>query len=314
MAMSLLARLRQVRREIRHTYETVCALAQQPVPQRIAPDAPQTWVPPGHFYSPIVDTAELAARRAAVFDRSRPPAGVAMNVEGQLALIGRLAAHYPKLPFAEQVQPGLRYCYENGAYSYGDAILLACLLIDLRPRRLVEFGSGYSSCVTLDVNDRFLDGSMDCTFIDPYPELLQSLHGGMGAGCRVVKSMAQDIDLAIIDALEPGDVLFIDSTHVVKTGSDVHFHLFTVLPRVKPGVYIHFHDIFYPFEYPEAWLFQENRSWNELYALHALLMDNPKYEIVLFNDYLGREQAACMAAAMPLFMRNPGGGLWLLKR
>lgn len=259
-----------------------------------------------------MDLNELEEWRGAVFDRTRPPAGIELRPAEQLDLIARLKPHYDRLPFRAEKQPGLRFYYDNPAYSYGDAILLSCLLMELRPRRLVEFGSGYSSCVTLDINDRFLNGELDCTFIDPYPQTLAKLLDANDPGRRrILTSKAQDIDLSIIDALEAGDILFIDSTHVTKAGSDVNFHVFTVLPRLKPGVYVHFHDVFYPFEYPEEWFFEGNRSWNEIYLLRAFLMYNQQFEIVAFNHYLAHEHKPIMEALMPLFMRNHGGGLWL---
>ncbi|MDX2224340.1 MAG: class I SAM-dependent methyltransferase [Rhodospirillaceae bacterium] len=273
-----------------------------------------TWVPPGHFYSPLVDPVELSSRRARVFDRTVAPTGIDLNTEGQLNLVRRLAAHYPALPIVAGDAAGLRYRSDNPTFGPGDAAIYGCLLMEVRPRRLVEFGTGYSSCLALDVDERCLGGTLDCTFIDPYPERFRTLHGRIDpTRHRVIKSAAQDIDLGLVDALNGGDILFVDSTHVSKTGSDVNFHLFTVLPRLKPGVIVQFHDIFYPFEYPEAWLFAENRSWNEAYALRALLTDNPNYRILLFNDYLGRRHADAMSQAMPLFMRNPGASLWLQK-
>jgi len=330
--------LRQVRQEIRKIYEISTSLSRLRVDIREAialarageaiqladsdPEAQPwsvvesaaTWVPPGHFYSPIVNVDELRARRSIIFDRKAPLPGIDLRSAEQLAMVERLAKHYDSLPFPAQPTTGLRYFYENSAFSYGDAIVLGCMLAELRPRRLLEFGSGYSSCATLDVDEHVLGGQLNCTFVDPYPELLHSLHGRLDpTRHRIVCSQAQDVDLTLVDCLASGDVLFIDSTHVSKAGSDVNFHLFTVLPRLRSGVFIHFHDVFYPFEYPEEWFFEENRSWNELYLLRAFLMDNPGYEIVMFNNYLGREHIETMVGSMPLFMRNAGGSLWLRK-
>lgn len=280
----------------------------------IPPPAPATWVPPGHFYSPIVDTVELAKRRKAVFDRNQAPVDIDMREAEQRALLARLKPHYDRLPFADERRDGLRYQYVNGAFSYGDAIILACLLMELRPKQIVEIGSGHSSCVTLDVNDLFLDGSTEVTFVEPYPDLLHSL---MKPGDRerypVIATPVQDLDLSVIDRLSAGDILFIDSTHVAKAGSDVNFEFFTILPRLKPGVYIHFHDMFYPFEYPESWFFEENRSWNELYLMRAFLAGNRDYEIVFFNHFMQLRHGAEMAALMPDFSKNCGGSLWLRK-
>ncbi|MBM6583753.1 class I SAM-dependent methyltransferase [Microvirga sp. BT689] len=314
MVFTFLRQTQKPRLEDSETTGGMSDLAKRAI-RRLARRRPRTWVPPGHYYSPIVDLDELALRRDVVFDRTRPPAGIELYPAEQLALIDRLTKHYNQLPFSAEKQPGLRYYYENPFYSYGDAILLSCLLMELRPKRFVEFGSGYSSCVTLDINEHFLNNELNCTFIDPYPKALEKLLSAEDRSrCRIVRSPAQDIDLGLVDALEAGDILFIDSTHVSKAGSDVNFHLFMLLPRLKPGVYIHFHDVFYPFEYPEEWFFKENRSWNELYVLRAFLMYNTEFKIVAFNHYLHLEHGSVVAASMPLFARNPGGGLWLQKR
>jgi len=273
----------------------------------------QPWVRPGHFYSPIVDPNELRKRYDAVFN-DLDPADINLRTQAQLALVDRIKRHYPALPFRDSQQPGQRYCYNSRNYSYGDAIMLGSLLSELRPKRYVEFGSGYSSCAALDVRDaQRID--MQCTFIDPYPKLLRDLLAGTPtSNYRIVESPAQDIDVALIDELEAGDVLFIDSTHVTKAGSDVNFHVFNLLPRLKSGVYVHFHDVFFPFEYPPEWFFEGNRSWNELYLLRAFLAHNEAFEIVLFNHYLARRFPDVMRAAMPLFTNNPGGALWIRKR
>jgi Methyltransferase domain len=270
------------------------------------------WVKPGHFYSPIVDPAELRKRYDAVFN-DIDPSNIDLRTAAQLAMVERLKCHYGALPFRAEKRSGLLYSYDNRNYSYGDAITLGCLLMELRPKRYIEFGSGHSSCAALDIcKTQQLDTK--CTFIDPYPQLLRSCLSGEARGnYSIIQSAAQDIDLSLIDELEAGDILFIDSTHVSKAGSDVNFHVFNVLPRLKSGVYIHFHDVFFPFEYPPEWFFDTNRSWNEIYLLRAFLTYNDAFEIVLFNHFLGRRFPEIMRAAMPMFMQNPGSPLWLRK-
>jgi hypothetical protein len=270
-----------------------------------------TWVPPGHFYSPIVDPSELQRDKAKVFDRNRDVLGIDFNEAGQLELVEEFRRLYRDIPFEASKGDANLYYYDNPFYSYGDAIILACMLRYTKPKRLIEFGSGFSSCVTLDINRLFLGGTVECTFIDPNPERLQSLTTNNPVD--IIKSRAQDIDLTQISVLEPNDIVFIDSTHVAKAGSDVNFYLFEVLPRLTPGVLVHFHDVFYPFEYPESWFFDENRSWNENYMLRAFLTENANYQIVFFNDFMNFRHFHLVADAMPLFQKNPGGALWIRK-
>jgi glycosyltransferase involved in cell wall biosynthesis len=277
------------------------------------PETETTRVPPGHFYSPIVSTQALALVRDHVFDRTRVPAGIDLNEPGQLAYLDHFAALYPALRFQRQRTEDARYYYDNPAFGAADALVLACLLLHHKPKRLIEFGSGFSSCVAMDINEQFFANAIDLTFIDPYPELFQQLTQGATAPYRLLHQPAQKTNLSMVRSLNAGDVVFIDSTHVSKAGSDVNFHVFELLPALAPGVLIHFHDVFYPFEYPEAWFFEENRSWNELYLLRALLMNSDAYEIVFFNDFMARRHSEAIKRAMPDFFLNSGGSLWLRK-
>ena len=271
------------------------------------------FVPPGHFYSPIVDLNELQSDRARVFDRDRDIPDIDLNEDRQLKLVQQFQKFYGDIPFEETEGGANLYYYDNRWYRHGDAIVLACMLRYARPKRLIEFGSGFSSCVTLDINRLFLDGAVECTFIDPNPERLQLLLSKHNASVNIVKSRAQDLDVSALSTLETNDILFIDSTHVAKAGSDVNFHLFEVLPRLAPGVLVHFHDVFYPFEYPESWFFDRNRSWNENYILRAFLAGNKQYEIVFFNHFMALRHLEETANAMPLFRKDPGGALWIRK-
>ncbi len=270
------------------------------------------WMPPGHYYSPIANVEELHADAARVFDRSCRPAGIDLNEAGQLALLPTLRRLARDLPFQETKKDGLLYYFHNDSYGHGDAVVLAGMIRHLRPRRILEFGCGFSSCVILDINRSFFGGQIECTFVDPYPQRLRDLLIGYSGEARIIESRAQDIDLDLVRSLQGNDILFIDSTHVSKAGSDVNFHFFETLPSLQPGVLIHVHDVFYPFEYLEEWFFEENRSWNELYLLRAFLMYNPMYRIEFFNHFLAYAHPE-LAKTIPWFEYNCGGAIWLRK-
>jgi hypothetical protein len=184
------------------------------------------------------------------------------------------------------------------------------MLREFRPRRVVEVGCGFSSCVILDVNERFLDGRIDCCFIEPHPELLRSLVKPDDRYTLIEKPV-QDVDLDVFRTLAPGDFLLIDSTHVSKAGSDVHQHFFKILPALAPGVLVFFHDVFHPLEYPPEWFFDENRSWNEIYLLRAFLSYNRDFEIVLFTGAIEHRHPGLVARLMPLAAKNLGGSFWM---
>jgi hypothetical protein len=183
----------------------------------------------------------------------------------------------------------------------------------LRPQRIVEVGSGYSSCAILDVNELFFDNAIACTFIEPYPQLLRSVIGNSDRrSIRLIGQKVQDADLNVFRELQASDILFIDSSHVSKTGSDLNYILFKILPLLKKGVYIHFHDIFYPFEYPRNWV-NEGRAWNETYMLRAFLQYNQSFQIRFFSTYLLRQYPEIFKEGLPLCLKEPGGNLWIEK-
>jgi hypothetical protein len=164
----------------------------------------------------------------------------------------------------------------------------------------------------LDTADHWLPDTA-FTFIDPDTATLDALlRPADRARVNVMRARLQDVPLTTFDSLAANDILFIDSTHVSKTGSDVNRILFEILPRLASGVHIHFHDVFYPFEYPKEWVY-EGRAWNEDYILRAFLEFNDSFEIVLFGTWLARFHRELLDELMPMTRENPGGSLWLRK-
>jgi predicted O-methyltransferase YrrM len=281
------------------------------------------WETPGHYYSPIPELDDIRRNEARVFGTApRTLPGIDLNERAQLALLTDLASFYADQPFSDEPRNGLRYGFDNPAFSYCDAIMLHCLIRHAKPRQIVEVGSGYSSCLMLDINERFFGGSISCTFIEPYPRLLKSLLKRDDVErASILVCKLQDVDGDVFASLSDGDILFIDSSHVAKTNSDVNYVFFEVLPRLGPGVRVHFHDIFYPFEYPKEWVYQ-GRAWNEAYVLRAFLQHNDRFKIELFNSFLERFHADTLTRLMPLTNRYASSSmiptsaqsLWLRKR
>ncbi|YAF97655.1 MAG: class I SAM-dependent methyltransferase [Nodularia sp. CChRGM 3473] len=273
-----------------------------------------TWVPPGHYYSPIPSIEEIKLKEKEIFDEvPRNLPGINLNESEQLNLFQHFRQYYQEIPFEAHKKPEFRYFFENPAYSYSDAICLFCMIRYTKPRKIIEVGSGYSSCITLDVNEYFFDEKISCTFIEPYPELLLSLIKDTDKEkVEIIPSKLQDVELSKFSELSAGDILFIDSTHVSKTNSDVNHILFNILPYISNGVYIHFHDVFYPFEYPKAWVY-EGRAWNEDYILRAFLAYNNSFKIVFFNTFLEYFYPDMFISEMPLCMNNLGGSIWIQK-
>ncbi len=276
------------------------------------------FAPPGHYYSPIPSRHEVARHAAAKFAQGPESlAGLDLNVDGQLAMVKALGPLTADLAFADNAGEQTRYCYDNGGFAPADAIALAGMMRHFRPRRIVEVGAGWSTAAMLDVAERHLADPVTIECIDPEPQRLRSLlREGDEGRLTVHETLVQDMPLSFFTSLEANDILFIDSSHVLKLGSDVSFLLLDVLPRLARGVVVHVHDIPTPFEYPPEW-YEEGRAWNEAPALRAFLIFNRGFEILFFCEYLVRFQRAAVEAHMPRALRpaSPGNSgaasLWL---
>lgn len=277
-------------------------------------NATGTWVSPGHFYSPIPNPDDVKKRRDQIFDRSSADvSGINLNPKEQLALLNEFKTYYRELPFTAEKTEKTRYFFENDFYSYSDAIFLYSVIRHFRPKRIVEVGSGFSSFCILDTNETFFSNKIQCQFIEPYPDrLFSQLKASDREDNEVLVKELQDVELDFFQQLDENDLLVIDSTHVAKTGSDVNRIFFDILPQLKKGVLIHFHDIFFPFEYPESWVY-EGRAWNESYLLRAFLQYNDCFKVVLFNTYLAQFFTETFEKEFPLCLKNTGGSIWLRK-
>jgi len=272
------------------------------------------FVPPGHFFSPLPALDYIRRHEAQIFGEvPRTIPGIDLRETEQLQLLQEFEPYYAELPFGPVKTDSRRYGFENPAYSYSDAIFLYCVIRHFKPKRIIEIGSGYSSCVMLDTNELFFGGGIEITFIEPYPELLLSLIKKTDREqTTLISSNLQEVDLKLFGQLEERDIVFVDSTHVSKVYSDVNYIFFKLLPSLAKGVLIHFHDIFYPFEYPKDWIY-ENRAWNELYLLRAFLQYNSAFRIMMFNNYLETFHADYFQTHMPLCLKNTGGSIWIQK-
>ena len=272
------------------------------------------YVPPGHFYSPIVNVDQvIKLYENEKFIDELP--GIKIDKSMMLDLWKELKPYIQSTPFPEKKINSYRYYFLNPAFSYADGIILSAMLRHFKPKKIIEIGSGYSSACTLDTIDKYLSPEVNVTFIEPYPDLLNKLVGQKKlANIKLVENRIQQVDFSMFSLLEENDLLFIDSTHLIKTGSDVCCELFEILPILESGVLIHFHDVFWPFEYPKDWVLTENRSWNEIYGLRAFLMNNSDYEIIFFNDYFCKYFRQIAEKDYPKILKNTGGSLWLRKR
>ncbi len=192
--------------------------------------------------------------------------------------------------------------------------MLQAMLRHFRPQRVIEVGCGWSSLVTARVNREYFDGSINFTCIEPYPP--DFLGDGVDGVSQLIVSPVEQVPVDTFLALRAGDVLFIDTSHTVKTGGDVVFLLQEVLPRLADGVVVHIHDIFLPWDYPKEWV-MTGRAWNEQYAVRAFLAFNAAFEILLGVGWMSYFQSDIFAAVLPGYPElypDGGGSLWIRRK
>ncbi len=266
--------------------------------------------PPGHYYSPIPRMDEVLADADRIWSFPDRVPGIDHRPDEQRRTIEQIGEALGGDDLPDDPAPDRRYYARNVAFGIGDATMLHGMLRLLRPRQIVEIGSGYSSALILDTIERHLPETT-VTFVEPYTDLLRSLmRPGDDAHSTILETRAQDLNVEVVRELERDDVLFIDSTHVVRTASDVCRIVLDLLPEVRPGVVVHIHDMFWPFELPRHWV-EEGRQWAECYLVRAFLTSNRDWQILLMNDYVGRYEGELLQRVLPRFLGNPGGSLWL---
>ncbi len=279
---------------------------------RFMPGLVNTCFKPGHFYSPIVSIKDIKKQEDQIWkeNSSKVLPDIDLNDNEQIALLQKFKVYYKEQPFSKNKDIN-RYYFDNIFFSYTDGLLLYSVIRHFKPKQIIEVGSGFSSALMLDTGQHFLE-SLKFSFIEPYTKRLKSLITASDKkNVKIIETKIQDVELSYFETLDKNDILFIDSTHISKTGSDVNYILFHILPKLKKGVLIHFHDIFYPFEYPKNWVYQ-GRSWNESYVLRAFLINNNNYKIILFADYLHKHYKNSFDS-LPLCNNNTGGSIWLEK-
>ena len=191
----------------------------------------------GNFYSPIVDQNEINKNAKNIWkdDIEYEDDSIDYNLKNQLELLELLTCFYHEIPFVKKKNIH-RYYFENGSYSYTDGIILYSMIRHLKPKKIIEIGSGFSSALMLDVNDLYFDKKIHMTFIEPYPFLLKELLNKNDLiENNLVEEKVQNLNVDMFKRLDAGDILFVDSSHVVKTGSDVHFIFLKYYRFLKKG-------------------------------------------------------------------------------
>ena len=246
-----------------------------------------------HYYEPLINFSQLLHP----LDQHRNLPGIDMNAEGQLALLKQFRFSEELRPYTAPKKDDLTYNFGNGFFDSGDAEFLYNLIRLRKPKRIVEIGSGNSTLLAIEaIRNNTIDQAGDCCqhiCIEPYemPWLERS-------GVTVHRERVETVSKSVFTQLDAGDLLFIDSSHVIRPQGDVLCEFLEIIPILKKGVAVHIHDIFTPRDYPKAWVVDKVRLWNEQYLMEALISGNPSWKIIgalnfLQHEYPGQLKAAC---------------------
>lgn len=273
---------------------------------------------PVDYHSPIPDIDDLEARR--IWDERSELKGIDFKIEEQIRMLKRLGKDYSHeccWPLTATSDPSEFYLV-NPSFSYGCAVSTHCVIRHFRPMRVIEIGSGMSSRVisrALEMNRDHEGSASEYVVVDPYPSAF--VKSGALRVTKIIEARVELMDSAYFEVLKANDILFIDSGHCVRIGGDVNYLVLDVLPRLKPGVIVHLHDISIPYEYPKAYATNESfrQFWTEQYLLHAFLCFNTEFEILLAMNYLMTDYSELFRRSFP--HDNPGihrsisGSFWI---
>ena len=250
-----------------------------------------------HYYEPMINPTRLKES----LDKDRNLSGLDLNVSEQLELLNKL--HFSDELSAHLISPGKHhYNFDNIYFTGGDAEYYYNIIRCFHPKKIIEIGSGFSTLLALDaVEYNTGEGLSECAIlcIEPYEN-----HWLEKTSVSLRRTKIEDTDLALFDSLKAGDILFIDSSHMIRPQGDVLYEYFEILPRLASGVLVHIHDIFTPKDYPEDWVVNDARLWNEQYLVEAFLMMNPQFRIIGALNYLWHHHHEIFASKFPRLKKN----------
>jgi predicted O-methyltransferase YrrM len=266
-----------------------------------------------HYYEPMINSAHL--RHELSKDRHLP--ALDLNVAEQLSLLGRFQFQEELRKFPLKSAKHLEYYYDNGSFEAGDSEYLYSLIRHVKPRRVIEIGSGYSTLMSRNAirKNESENSSYSCDHvcIEPYEQpWLEEL------GIRIIRRRVEECEMDLFMSLDGGDILFIDSSHVIRPQGDVLFEYLELLPLLKPGVFVHIHDIFTPRDYPSDWVVDRIRLWNEQYLLEAFLSFNNRFRVIGALNFLKHHYPEALAERFPIVkaameQREPGS-FWIVRQ
>lgn len=264
-----------------------------------------------HYYEPLVLENDI---RFPLSDERKIP-GLDMNILGQLELLGEFK-YNDELNALPLEDPGKRsYYYHNQFFESGDAEFLFNMVRHFKPANIIEIGSGFSTLMARSAIERNTadDPAYACNMVCIEPNEQPWMER---EGIKTIRQNVESLDLETFDILAGNDILFIDSSHVIRPQGDVLFEYLELLGSLNKGVFVHVHDIFTPRDYPERWVIQETKLWNEQYLLEAFLSYNQGFTIIGSLNHLWHHYRDEIARACPVLAREPHrepGSFWFVR-
>lgn len=273
------------------------------------------YIIPNHYYEPIPDTSKF---KRDLWDTHSELPGIDMREAEQTELLKDLSQKYGKefnSYSLEKTSIAHEYYVNNSSFCAVDAGILYSIIRRYKPARIFEIGSGFSTMISAKAvlaNEKESGRKTELTAFEPYPNNM--IVKGFPGLTKLVKKRIQDIDVSAFRELKENDVLFIDSSHVLKTGSDVQYEYLEILPRLNKGVLIHCHDIFLPLEYPREFLMERRWFWTEQYLLQAFLAFNDSFKVIWGGSYMNFKHPDLISDIFKLqSSKDCPGSFWMVR-
>lgn len=269
-----------------------------------------------HYYEPIPDTRSL---KDEIWNRKSELIGINFNEAKQLALLSDFSkiikAEVQDFPrTSKEISKPYDFYYKNEGFPAVDADILYYMIRSLKPRKIIEIGSGFSTFLSAKAvikNSQIDSHESEFITIEPYPSDI--IKAGLPGLSVLISKKVQEVPLTVFLELKENDILFIDSTHISSIGSDVNYEIFEILPRLQKGVLIHFHDIYLPSEYPKELIFKDRFFWNEQYLLRSFLIFNDHFEVMWSSNFMFMNYKDKLSNTFHSFEGKTGASFWLKK-
>jgi len=261
---------------------------------------------PVHYYQPVPDTRTLTD---SIWEQRSELVGLDLNEQTQLTLLDEFSRvwrmEYEGFPKDREEAHPHQYYVNNRAFTAVDGEVLYCMIRKFRPRKIIEIGSGFSTLLAAQAILRNQEESgQECELVacDPHP--MELLAAGFPGLTKLFPKRVEELPVSFFAGLRENDILFVDSSHVLRIAGDVQYEFLEIIPRVAKGVLVHVHDIFLPAEYLKEWVMRQREFYSEQYLLQAFLAFNKAFRVLWAASYMHLQHPDKLEAAFSSYQRT----------